>query len=418
MYLNKFIHKRLSKQINTQLLYQNYLLRYFSNTNKSQLVFKDTVYALSTGFGKSAIAVIRLTGDSATDALKLTLPINYNHESYQEESDMKFREIKDKVKPRYAHYRKFYNVFSDQPVNNIIDEGIMLYFKGPNSFTGEDMIEFQIHGGNAVKQQMLSTLSKFPTFRQAEPGEFTKRAYMNGKLDLVKAEGLNDLINAQSEEQLKLSMHQLLGRHSLLYEDLRQQLIRMLAHAEAYIDFEADETNDLLPQVFIDLGKSTELLSKQIEGYLRDANIGETIREGFKISILGPPNAGKSTLMNLLTKRRVAIVSEIPGTTRDLISTNINLFGYNVILTDTAGLRDQTKDSIEKQGIDMAMEESQKSHGVIFLLDIQDLEREELFPDMLVEELRAAIHCIGRITGKVDVEDVLDVLFREFCIGK
>jgi tRNA modification GTPase len=142
-------------------------------------------------------------------------------------------------------------------------------------------------------------------------------------------------------------MSQLSGRNSKLYEDLRQQLIRMLAHAEAYIDFEADETNDLRPQLFVDLGKETEELSSRIEGYLRDSQISEVIREGFKISILGPPNAGKSTLMNRLAKRRVAIVSEIPGTTRDLISTNLNLFGYNVILTDTAGLRGETSDSIE-----------------------------------------------------------------------
>jgi tRNA modification GTPase len=158
---------------------------------------------------------------------------------------------------------------------------------------------------------------------------------------------VNDLINAESEEQLKLSMSQLSGRNSKMYEDLRQQLIRMLAHAEAYIDFEADETNDLRPQLFVDLGKETEELSARIEGYLRDSQISEVIREGFKISILGPPNAGKSTLMNQLAKRRVAIVSEIPGTTRDLISTNLNLFGYNVILTDTAGLRGETSDSIE-----------------------------------------------------------------------
>ena len=151
---------------------------------------------------------------------------------------------------------------------------------------------------------------------------------MNGKIDLLKAEGLNDLINAESEEQLKLSMQQLQGRHSKLYEEMRATLIRMLAHAEAYIDFEADETNDLKPEVFVELGKETEVLSQKIRSYLREGEIGETIREGMRISIIGPPNAGKSTLINMLAKRRVSIVSEIPGTTRDLVQTSLNLFGY------------------------------------------------------------------------------------------
>ncbi|CDW73775.1 trna modification gtpase [Stylonychia lemnae] len=480
--------------------------------------------------------VIRVSGDTATDAIKLTQQKKYSG------TDINNVE-KYKLKQRYAYFKKFYNIFHDNPSQNQIDEGILLYFKAPHSFTGEDMLEFQVHGGNAVKQQMLMALSRFPTFRQAEPGEFTKRAYFNGKLDLVKAEGINDLINAESEQQLKLSMQQLQGRHSKLYNDLRTRLMRMLAHAEAYIDFEADETNDLKPEVFVELGKETEILSNQIKGYIKDSEIGEVIREGFKISIIGPPNAGKSTLMNLLAKRRVSIVSEIAGTTRDLISTNINLFGYNVILVDTAGLREQTRDNIEQQGIQLAQKEAKSSHGVLIVLDIQDLEkvddgsyimkedqqlivneitqsqdpiivinkidlysdsncqpsntqdycklvlknglsykalnvsfkdqlnleklyekleqfvknkistsqfdinnlnaddflisrqrhrelleqtlqhlenfrRDDLFPDMLVEELRAAVICIGRITGHIDVEDILDILFKEFCIGK
>ena len=148
----------------------------------------------------------------------------------------------------------------------------------------------------------------------------------------------------------------------------------MLAHAEAYIDFEADETNDLKPQLFVELGKESELMSKRIQGYIEESRICEVVREGIKISIMGPPNAGKSTLMNFLAKRRVAIVSEIPGTTRDLITTNLNLFGYNVILTDTAGLRGDTADSIEKQGIELAKEEAKQSPGIIFVLDFQDLD--------------------------------------------
>jgi len=148
----------------------------------------------------------------------------------------------------------------------------------------------------------------------------------------------------------------------------------MLAHAEAYIDFEADETNDLRPQVFVDLGRETEELSKRIEGYLREGEVGSTIREGFRIAILGPPNAGKSTLMNMLAKRKVTIVSEIAGTTRDLVSTSLNLFGYHVILTDTAGLRDGTSDKIEREGILLAQEEVSRSHGLVFVLDASDLD--------------------------------------------
>lgn len=218
-------------------------------------------------------------------------------------------------------------------------------------------------------------MSKFPTFREAEPGEFTRRALQNGKLDLVQAEGINDLINAESEQQVKLSLSQVTGTNSQIYQELRQELIRMLAHCEAYIDFEADELSDpRLSHAFVNLALEVRAFISKLNTYLKKSEVAETIREGFKISIIGPPNAGKSTLLNKLAQRKVAIVSDVPGTTRDLISVNLTLKGYNVILTDTAGLR-QTQDQIESEGIQMAQDTARKSDAIIMLIDVNDLEQ-------------------------------------------
>lgn len=232
-----------------------------------------------------------------------------------------------------------------------------------------------MHGGTALKSAMLRQLAKFSTFREAEPGEFTKRALLNNKLDLLQAEAVNDLINSESELQVALSINQLGGHHSRVYSRLRTRLIKMLAHCEAFIDFEAEETSDpRLSDVFVQLTEEAAELLAEIGGYLDQATTAETIREGFKISIVGPPNAGKSTLMNLLSQRKTSIVSDVPGTTRDLITTSLNLLGFNVILTDTAGLR-EASDQIEHEGIEMAKQELHNSNAVILVLDLPTLKK-------------------------------------------
>lgn len=288
-----------------------------------------------------------------------------------------------------AHFRTLYGIHS--PECRPIDQGLVLFFKGPQSYTGEDMVELQMHGGTGMKSAMLRQLAKFPTFREAEPGEFTKRALLNSKLDLLQAEAVNDLINSESELQVALSINQLAGNHSRVYASLRTRLIKMLAHCEAFIDFEAEETSDpRLSDVFVQLTEEAAGLRAEIRRLLDQASVAETIREGFKISIVGPPNAGKSTLMNLLSQRKTSIVSEVPGTTRDLITTSLNLLGFNVILTDTAGLR-EASDQIEHEGIEMAKQEIHNSNAVIVMLDVSTLERIEhgyrLDDKVLVDQL-------------------------------
>ena len=281
-----------------------------------------TIYALSSGPGISGIAVIRISGKETQKALKLLtgkkLPI-----------------------PRVATLRKINKINTSE----LIDEGIILWFPGPGSYTGEDMAEIQVHGSKAVIDAIHTSISSVENCRLAEPGEFTKLAFQNGKINLLKAESIADLISSETEIQRKQAIKIMNGKSADQFEFLRKKLLKNLSYIEAKIDF-PDE--DLPINILNNIRKSSDEVLKNIEKILNDQKVGERIREGFKIAILGPTNAGKSSLLNHLSNRDVAIVSEIAGTTRDVIETHLNIDGYPVIMSDTAGIR-ESKNEIEKK---------------------------------------------------------------------
>ena len=293
-----------------------------------------TIYALSSGPGISGLAVIRVSGDKCLEILKsLTngaLP-----------------------KPRVATLKTIHKINSKE----IIDQGVVLWFPEPESYTGENLLEFHIHGSIAVIKEMQETLSKFENCRIAEPGEFTKLAFQNGKIDLLKAESIGDLISSETEIQRRQAIDIMLGSQRKKFEKWRSQLLKVLSNIEAKIDF-PDE--DLSSDILKEIKNTSEIVKKEIKKALNDSNVGERIREGFKIAILGPANAGKSSLLNYLSKREVAIVSEIAGTTRDVIETHLNINGYPVIMSDTAGIRD-AKDEIEQKGIKLALKKAENA---------------------------------------------------------
>jgi tRNA modification GTPase len=439
------------------------------------------IYALSSGRGPSGIAIIRISGK---DTLKISKKIS-------KEKNLKQREI---------NFCKFYNPLN----NNLIDEGLLLFFPSPNSFTGDDLVEFHIHGSNAVISYFLKVLSKQDNCRLAEPGEFTKIAFQNNKIDLVEAESIGDLVHAETELQRIQAVNLVQGNASIVYNNLREKLIRSLAYIEAKIDFAED---DLPETVFEEVNKSIIEIKLKITKILEDNKIGEKIRHGFRVSITGEVNSGKSSLLNLLSKREVAIVSEEEGTTRDIIETYLNIDGYPVILADTAGIR-ETKNKIEQKGILLAVNKSKEADLNIIMIDnssskindqIKDLinsdsivllnksdlnENQKLFFDvdtilvsvknnknidkfikklkeklikkfttqdnilvtrerhrfklneclneinkfleknhntdieLAAEDLRMATRHLGAIVGKVDVEEILGSIFKDFCIGK
>lgn len=428
----------------------------------------DTIFALSTASGRSGVAIIRVSGTDAGGALE---------------------RLSGEAKPavRLAALRRFRDASGE------IDRGLVLWFEGPASFTGEDSAEFHVHGGRAIVEAMLSALAAIPGLRPAEPGEFTRRAVENGKLDLTRAEALADLIDAETEGQRRQALRQYEGVLYELYESWRTRLIAAVAWAEAAIDF-ADE--EIPEDAFGKARTAVGEIAEEIQGHLDDRHRGELVRDGLNITVIGNPNAGKSSLVNALAKRDVAIVSEVAGTTRDVIEVRLNLGGYLVTLADTAGLR-ETSDAIESEGVRRALARAEAADLVILLQDgtaakgaafegadlvvwnkadlpwpepheglklslktgegldallaaltakvAQKLEApaeappvtrarhrhalEEAAvalvragaatePELMAEDARLAMRAIGRITGKVDVEDLLDVIFRDFCIGK
>ncbi len=440
------------------------------------------IFALSTGRGPSGIAIIRLSGKNTFQISKLICKNN-------------------NLKSKEANLTKFYDPLN----NNIIDEGLLLLFNKPNSYTGDDVAEFHIHGSNAVINKFLDVLSKTATCRLAEPGEFTKTAFLNNKLDLVECEGIEDLINSETELQRKQAVQHLQGKTSDYYNNLREKLIKSLAYVEAKIDFAED---DLPESAIKEAHKSIKEVYRDIKIILEDDKIGEKIREGFKISIIGEVNAGKSSLMNLISKREVAIVSAEKGTTRDIIDTYINLDGYPVIFSDTAGIR-ESNNEVEKKGIALAISKSKESALNIIMVDssskkiasnikklitkdsiivfnksdinniqIGDVDHEDTLLisvkenknidklvikikeklknkfiksnnvlvtrarhrnklnaciseidkflqktdktniELAAEDLRMASRHLGSIVGKVDVEEILGSIFKDFCIGK
>ena len=300
------------------------------------------IYALSSGRGPSGIAIIRISGKQA---IKIS-------ERITQKTNLTSKEV---------NFCKFYN-----PSNNsLIDEGLLLLFKAPNSFTGDDLVEFHIHGSNAVISFFLSVLSEQDNCRLAEPGEFTKIAFQNNKIDLLEAESIGDLIHSETELQRKQAINFVQGNVSNYYNNLRERLIKSLAYIEAKIDFAED---DLPESVLKEVQKSVKGIREDIQKIVEDNRIGEKIRDGFRVSIVGEVNAGKSSLLNLLSKREVAIVSAEEGTTRDVIETYLNIDGYPVILADTAGIR-EAKNEVEKKGISLALAKFKEADLNIVMID-------------------------------------------------
>ncbi len=442
-----------------------------------------TIYALSTGPGVSGLAVIRISGKDTRVAIsKIT--------------------GKSLPRPRTAVIRKFNKIDNNQ----LIDEGILIWFPGPASYTGEDLAELHIHGSRAVISEIQNSLSKVPNLRLAEAGEFTKLAFQNGKINLLKAESVADLISSETEIQRQQAIKIMSGKSSDKFNSLRERLLKVLSKVEAKIDFPED---DLPDDILLNIHKEVKSIREEIMKILNDQKVGERIREGFKISIVGPTNAGKSSLLNYLSKRDVAIVSEIAGTTRDIIETHLNLDGYPVVISDTAGIRD-SNDEIEKKGINLAIKKAEnadlniiviepktidfadffndkiskkgilvinkmdlgidqisneiKKHDPIYVsikeeknldklinsikknLKNKFISSEEIFItrerhrinlqqcflslknfeekksledfDKAAEDLRLATRYLGIIVGKVDIEEILGSIFKDFCIGK
>ena len=437
----------------------------------------DTIFSLATGSLHAANALIRISGDRASRTANI-LGFKLQKQRLASVAILKDGERK-------------------------LDEALVIFFKGPRSYTGEDVMELHVHGGRAVIEAVINTLRKQKGFRTAEPGEFTKRAVLNGKMDLTKAEGINDLIQAETEAQRVQSFAQVDGALSEIAFGWREKAIRIAAHVEAYIDFPDEEIPE---STLASLGDEMSVLVRDIEKGLNDGRRGEILREGFRIAVIGPPNAGKSTLVNWLSKRPVSIISEKPGTTRDVLEASLDLGGYPVIIADTAGLRAST-DSIENEGIKRAQEWAKTANGRVIVLepsteagflerlkpnpesDLVVVNKIDLLPiaskkeetlaislkdeigldkllkglekivsksiasqepavitrvrhrealqsclnsiksaktalllgeesEIVAEELRAATKSLGRVVGAVDVEDLLDVVFGDFCIGK
>ena len=439
--------------------------------------FEDTILALATGSLHAATALIRISGNAASTTANI-LGFKLQKQRLASVAILKDGERK-------------------------LDEALVIFFKGPRSYTGEDVMELHVHGGRAVIEAVINTLQKQGGFRIAEPGEFTKRAVLNGKMDLTKAEGINDLIQAETEAQRVQSFAQVDGALSEIAFGWREKAIKIAAHVEAYIDFPDEEIPE---STLTSLGDEMSVLIRDIEKGLNDGRRGEILREGFRVAVIGPPNAGKSTLVNWLSKRPVSIISEQPGTTRDVLEASLDLGGYPVIIADTAGLRASTN-PIENEGIKRAQEWAKTANSRLILLEPsteagflerlkpnpecdlvvlnkidllpRDLKKEETLaislkdeigldklldglkkiaskrmvgqeppvitrtrhretlqsclnsiksaktalllgeePEIVAEELRAATKSLGRVVGAVDVEDLLDVVFGDFCIGK
>lgn len=438
-------------------------------------IFKDTIFALSSGRLPAGVAVIRLSGPGTQRVL---------------------REIVGVVpSARRASYRPI-----RARSGEVLDRGIVIFLPGPGSFTGEDCAELQLHGGKAVVAAVLQTLGTFEDFRHAEAGEFTKRAFLNGRLDLVGAEALADLISAETEAQRRFAAANAEGAQTALYAEWRRRIVHGRAMIEAELDFsdEADVPGSVSDQVWADMAALARDIRAHISGY----HSAEIIRDGYQVVIVGAPNAGKSSLLNALARRDAAIVTEEPGTTRDLVEVALDLAGMKVVLVDTAGIREGAG-RVESIGIERALTRAQgadlilelqaldepvkvavtgtaprirvgtksdlvdrgRHPGVLDLLisvrtgegidtllkeigkRAQDaaagvadvlpsrmrhvalLERcansleaavgQETMPlELRAEELRDASFSLGRISGAVDVEDLLDTIFSEFCIGK
>ncbi|XP_064325592.1 tRNA modification GTPase GTPBP3, mitochondrial isoform X2 [Phalacrocorax carbo] len=368
----------------------------------------DTIFALSSGHGRCGVAVIRTSGPGSRGALQ---------------------SLTGRPKlppPRVLALRCIRDPATAEP----LDRGLVVWFPGPQSFTGEDCAELHVHGGPAVVSGVLRALGRLPGLRPAEPGEFTRRAFRRGKLDLTAAEGLGDLIRAETEAQRRQALRQMEGELGRLYQRWSETLTQALAHLEAYIDFSEDDNVE--EEVLSQVDATVRALEQEIGAHLRDGRRGELLRGGVHAVIAGPPNVGKSSLLNLLCQRPAAIVSPVAGTTRDVVEVALNVGGYPLVLSDTAGLRDTT-DPVEQEGVSRARDRcgdplagspslTQSRHSLHLgdcaaaLARYGRERRRDL--GLAAEQLRLARRQLGRITGHVGAEDVLDIIFRDFCVGK
>jgi len=357
-----------------------------------------TIYALSTGPGISGIAIVRVSGEDTKKIIKLLTNVAL-------------------PKPRVATLRKINKINTSE----LIDEGIILWFPGPESYTGEDMAEFHIHGSKAVIDTLHDSISKVENCRLAEAGEFTKLAFQNGKINLLKAESIADLISAETEIQRQQAIKIMNGKSADKFNSLREKLLKILSHVEAKIDFPDEE----LPE---DILKNIKKISNEvilnIKKILDDQKVGERIREGFKIAIIGPTNAGKSSLLNHLSNRDAAIVSETAGTTRDVIETHLNIDGYPVVVSDTAGIRD-SKNEIEKKGIKLALDKAENADLKLIVIDAKSIDFKGVLielmdenailvvnkSDLLKEDLSSEItnfeHVLISVKNNLNVEDLI-----------
>ena len=334
-----------------------------------------TIYALSTGPGVSGIAIIRVSGE---DTSKIIKSLTGSH----------------LPKARIATLRKIYSIDSFE----LIDEGIILWFPGPQSYTGEDMAEIHIHGGKAVILAVQNEIAKIENCRLADPGEFTKIAFQNGKINLLKAESIADLISAETEIQRLQAIKIMKGKSSDKFNEIREKLLKLLSFVEAKIDFPDED----LPEENLERIKNDSLsVISEINKILNDQKVGEIIREGFKIAILGPTNAGKSSLLNNLSNREVAIVSEIAGTTRDVVETHLNIDGYPVIISDTAGIRD-SKDEIEKKGIKLSLKKAEKADLKLVVVDAKSFDLSPFLSDLLKGNAILVVNKSDLIKNKLD----------------
>ncbi|KAM4888107.1 5-taurinomethyluridine-[tRNA] synthase subunit GTPB3, mitochondrial [Thomomys bottae] len=307
-----------------------------------------TIFALSSGQGRCGVAVIRTSGPASSHALRsLSAP-------------------RDLPPPRSAQLRRLSDPLSGEP----LDRALVLWFPGPHSFTGEDCVEFHVHGGAAVVSGVLQALGSVPGLRPAEAGEFTRRAFAHGKLSLTEVEGLADLIHAETEAQRRQALRQLDGELGQLCSSWAETLTKALAYVEAYIDFGEDDNLEegVLEQVDIEL----QALEAALGAHLQDARRGQRLRSGAHVVVAGPPNAGKSSLVNLLSQKPVSIVSPEPGTTRDVLESPVDLAGFPVLLSDTAGLREGVG-PVEQEGVRRAHERLEQADLIMAVLDASDL---------------------------------------------
>ena len=318
-----------------------------------------TIYALSSGPGVSGVAVIRISGKKTKDVIK----------------QITGRKL---PKPRMASLNKIIEIKTKE----LIDEGIVIWFPGPNSYTGEDMAEIHVHGSRAVIKSILDNISKISSCRLAEPGEFTKIAFQNEKINLLKAESIGDLIAAETDIQRRQALKIISGKSSNKFNSWRNTLLKILSNLEAKIDF-PDE--DLPDDILNNIKNASQKVKEEIKKILNDSKVGERIREGFKIAILGPTNAGKSSLLNYFSKREVAIVSEAAGTTRDIIEVHLNIDGFPVIMSDTAGIRN-SKNEIEKKGIKLALKRAEDADLNILVFEPKSVDFTSFLSNINVEK--------------------------------